>query len=304
MAAGPKSVAIIGAGLMGRGIAYVMASAGHQVSVFDASADALDGLIKHLAEIGELLGSSVPNGSVQVSRNLEGAIAGADIAIEAVSERIALKQEIFASLDALSSEECILCSNTSAIPLATIANDVRKKYRVVGTHFWNPPHLIPLVEVVQMDARNAPAVDVVINILKDAGRQPVKVERDIPGLIGNRLQHAMKREAIALVAAGVCSAETIDDVVKAGFGARLAVLGPLEQSDLVGLDLTAQIFEVLMPSLDRTPEPHPYLMDKIRQGKLGMKSGEGFRTWTPDQAQAVRDRLDHALLASAVNRST
>jgi 3-hydroxybutyryl-CoA dehydrogenase len=119
----------------------------------------------------------------------------------------------------------------------------------------------------------------------------VHVRRDIPGFVGNRLQHALKREAIALIAAGVCDAETLDTVVKAGFGARMAVLGPMEQSDLVGLDLSLDISEVLVADLDRTAVPHPYLRAKVAAGQLGMKSGEGFRKWTPAQADEVRERL-------------
>jgi len=128
------------------------------------------------------------------------------------------------------------------------------------------------------------------------------VHRDIPGFISNRLQHALKREAIALVAAGVCDAETNDDVVKHGFGARLGVLGPLEQSDLVGLDLTKNIHDTLMPDLDVTPRTHPYLEALIDRGDLGMKTGKGFRHWTPDEAEAVRQQLRHALIKSAMQR--
>jgi 3-hydroxybutyryl-CoA dehydrogenase len=127
----------------------------------------------------------------------------------------------------------------------------------------------------------------------------VLVQRDVPGFIGNRLQHALKREAIALLAAGVCDAETIDDVVKFGFGARMAVLGPLEQSDLVGLDLTRRIHNTLMPDLDVTPRTHPYLEALVTRGELGMKTGKGFRHWTSESAQAVRDRLSAFLLKTA-----
>jgi 3-hydroxybutyryl-CoA dehydrogenase len=138
-----------------------------------------------------------------------------------------------------------------------------------------------------------------IDLLRDAGKTAVHVRRDIPGFVGNRLQHAMKREAIALVAAGVCDAETLDTVVKEGFGARMAVLGPMEQSDLVGLNLTLDIAEVLVADLDRTAGPHPFLVEKVKAGKLGMKTGEGMRTWTPAQAEAVRDRLRRFLAAQA-----
>ena len=128
------------------------------------------------------------------------------------------------------------------------------------------------------------------------GSGPVHVRRDIPGFIGNRLQHALKREAIALLAAGVADADTIDTVVKDGFGARLAVLGPLEQSDLVGLDLTLDIQETLVPHLDRAPAASEFLRQKVAEGKLGMKTGEGFRRWTPEEAEAVRDRLGQTLV--------
>src|SRR5262249_31034804 len=131
------------------------------------------------------------------------------------------------------------------------------------------------------------------------GRQPVHVRGDIRGFMGNRLQHALKREAIALVAAGVCDAETIDTVVKSGFGARMAVLGPMEQSDLVGLDLTLDISNVLTADLDRTAGPHPFLREKVKAGKLGMKTGEGFRTWTSEQANTVRERLRRYLAEQA-----
>jgi 3-hydroxybutyryl-CoA dehydrogenase len=127
----------------------------------------------------------------------------------------------------------------------------------------------------------------------------VHVKKDIPGFIGNRLQHALKREAIALLAAGVADAETIDTVVKTGFGARLSVLGPLEQSDLVGLDLSLDISNVLVEHLDRTAGPHPFLIEKVKAGKLGMRTGEGFRKWTPEQAEEVRARLRNFLAEQA-----
>ena len=128
------------------------------------------------------------------------------------------------------------------------------------------------------------------------------VKKDIPGFVGNRLQHALKREAIALVAAGVCDAETIDEVVKNGFGARMAVLGPMEQSDLVGLDLTLDIQNVLLADLDRSTEPTQFLKDKVAAGKLGMRTGEGLRKWTPQSADAVRERLRRFLAEQAKAR--
>jgi 3-hydroxybutyryl-CoA dehydrogenase len=226
-------------------------------------------------------------------------VSGAGIVIEAALEKLALKQSIFADLERLAPTDAILASNTSALPITRIAAGLENKDRVLGAHFWNPPHLVPLVEIVLMSEANGPAADRLAAVLRAIGRHPVFVHRDIPGFIGNRLQHALKREAIALVAAGVCDAETIDDVVKQGFGARLAVLGPLEQSDLVGLDLTKNIHDTLMPDLDVTPRTQPYLEALVEKGELGMKTGKGFRRWTPEQAEAVRLRLRDALVKSA-----
>ncbi len=173
---------------------------------------------------------------------------------------------------------------------------------MVGTHFWNPPHLVPLVEVTQNEKTAGDVVRRTMELLRKAGKVPVHVRQDIPGFVGNRLQHAMKREAIALVAAGVCDAETIDIVVREGFGARTAVLGPMEQSDLVGLDLALDIAEVLYQHLDRTAGPHPFLRDKVKAGKLGMKTGEGLRKWTAQEADAVRTRLSRFLAEQAKAR--
>jgi 3-hydroxybutyryl-CoA dehydrogenase len=218
---------------------------------------------------------------------------------EAAPEKLPVKQKIFADLESVVAPATILASNSSAIPSTDIGSHLQHRERVVGTHFWNPPHLVPLVEVIQNDKTSEAVVRATMDLLRSAGKVPVHVRRDIPGFVGNRLQHAMKREAIALVAAGVCDAETIDTVVKEGFGARTAVLGPMEQSDLVGLNLTLDIAEVLIADLDRTPGPHPFLREKVAAGKLGMKTGEGLRKWAPGEADAVRERLSRFLVEQA-----
>lgn len=285
---------------MGHGIGWRLAAAGHQVRVQDPNAAAIEGLKARLDEISILLGT---DGAlverVTGGNELAWAVSEADFVIEAVPERLELKQALFEEIEKLAPKRAVLCTNTSALPIATIAQRVKDKKRVVGTHFWNPPHLVPLVEVVLMGEENRPAAQDATTLLQDAGWHPVLVCRDIPGFIGNRLQHALKREAIALVAAGVCDAKTVDDVVKLGFGARLAVLGPLEQSDLVGLDMTKAIHDVLMPDLDTTPHSHPLLNELIARGELGMKSGKGFRRWSEAEARAVRERLRDFLVRTA-----
>jgi 3-hydroxybutyryl-CoA dehydrogenase len=271
-------IAVIGAGLMGHGIAYLFAAGGYNVRVQDPAREALDKLPQRIRDICDLLHTDrAAVERVSAGQSIEWAVSGAGIVIEAAPEKLALKQTIFADLERLAPRDAILASNTSALPITRIAAGLMNKERVLGAHFWNPPHLVPLVEIVLMSEANGPAADRLAAVLRAIGRHPVFVHRDIPGFIGNRLQHALKREAIALLAAGVCDAETIDDVVKQGFGARLGVLGPLEQSDLVGLDLTRNIHDTLMPDLDVTPRTHPYLEALVDKGELGMKTGKGFR---------------------------
>ncbi|MCW2309107.1 3-hydroxyacyl-CoA dehydrogenase family protein [Rhodobium gokarnense] len=297
---GNLTTAVIGAGQMGHGIAWVLAEAGHTVRVHDRSTDALESLPARLAAIETMFGADGTIADrVTVAPSLAEAAAGCDFIVEAAAENIALKQALFAELERAAPDEAILASNTSSIPIGIIAERVTRKHRVVGTHFWNPPHLVPLVEVVQIGPENLAAVERTIRILRAAGRSPVHVKKDVPGFIGNRLQHALKREAIALVAGGVCDAETLDQVVKLGFGRRLAVLGPMEQSDLVGLDLTEAIHRTIMPALDVTPGPHPYLRSRVADGHLGMKTGEGFYKWAPGEADAVRARLRDFLAVQA-----
>jgi len=293
-------IAVIGAGLMGHGIAWIFAAAGHRVQVFDPDAGVLKAAPQRIADISELL-DHAPGAmdNVTLCTSLSAAVDGVSFAFEAAPENLTLKCKIFADLARFAPTDAVLASNTSALPISQIAKGNKARARIVGTHFWNPPHLVPLVEVVEMEGGNGAAIAPMMNLLREAGRHPVHVRKDVAGFIGNRLQHALKREAIALVANGVCDAETIDDVVKLGFGRRLAVLGPLEQSDLVGLDLTAAIHETLMPDLDRTTEVHPYLLARLEAGDIGMKAGRGFRNWTEETAGAVRSRLAQFLTDNA-----
>lgn len=293
-------IAVIGAGLMGHGIAQIFAAAGHEVALHDPDARILGSAKDRIAAIFALLELD-PAGMAGISYELDfgAAVADAHFVFEAGPEKLEVKRAIFKNLGEKTKPGAILCTNTSAIPIGQIGEEVADKSRVVGTHYWNPPHLVPLVEVVQAKDTSLATVEKTIALLRDVGKSPVHVRRDIPGFIGNRLQHAMKREAIALVADGVCDAETLDTVVKEGFGARLAVLGPLEQSDLVGVNLTLDIHKTLIAHLDRTPGPHPYLIELVEKGQLGMSTGHGFRDWTPQQAAEVRKRLSDFLVQSA-----
>lgn len=296
--------AVVGAGVMGAGIAHVLAAAGASVVLFDPDPAALQGALARIEAMAGALGQEIAPVKARLSTTTELAEAAADarIVIEAGPEQLSVKREIFAALLDLAPDRAVLASNTSAIPIRDIAAGVSGSERILGTHFWHPPQLVPLVEVIQSDATSPEAVDWTIALLAVSGMRPVRIRADVPGFVGNRLQHALKREAIALVAAGVCDAETLDTVVTSGFGIRLGILGPLEQADLGGLDLTYKIHQVVMPALDNTPVPHPYLAAKVERGELGAKTGRGFGEWTPERARARRQEVEHFLLDAARRR--
>lgn len=288
-------VAVIGAGLMGRGIALVFAAGGHPVSIFDTRPDAARDAARGAADDGRRIGLSIPDGvELSAAPTLEAALDGAGFVTEAVIEDLAVKRALFASLAELTGAEVVLATNTSVMSITEIAADVADAGRVVGTHWWNPAPLIPLVEVVPGDRTTPQTVERTVALLTEIGKTAVAIRRDVPGFVGNRMQHALWREAIAIVEDGIAGPEEVDAIVKASFGLRLPVLGPLENADLVGLDLTRSIHEYVLPYLDARGEPSPLLAQHIERGELGMRSGRGLRAWTAEQADAVRERLlDH-----------
>ncbi|AXS42163.1 3-hydroxyacyl-CoA dehydrogenase family protein [Breoghania sp. L-A4] len=294
-------IGIIGAGLMGHGIAQVFAVAGHDVRVHDPVAESLATLKERIAaNLRDLDLDPAAVEHVSPAATLEDAAGDADVVFEAAPEKPELKQAIFSALEQAARPDAILASNTSVIPIGIIGGHLESRHRVVGTHWWNPPYLVPLVEVVQGAGTSADTVARMIALLTSVGKTPVHVKRDVAGFVGNRLQHALWREAIALVQEGVCDAETVDTVVKASFGRRLAVLGPLENADLVGTDLTLDIHRNVLPHIDHTPGPLPHLEELVASGRLGMKSGEGFRTWTQKEQKDLRARvLGHLKKAAA-----
>jgi len=292
MMAGKETIAIIGAGLMGHGLAQVFGRAGRTVRVYDAQPMALDSLHERISANLASLGLPDDFGHLITGhRDLAQTVAGADVVIEAAPEKLEIKQQIFSELVRLAPAGALIASNTSVIPISNIAADLPTAERILGTHWWNPPFLVPLVEVVGTPQTSQASVDKMIALLRDVGKTPVHVMKDVPGFVGNRLQHALWREAIAIVAEGIADAETVDTVVKASFGRRLAVLGPLENADLVGTDLTLDIHNAVISHLDRTPGPSPYLKALVADGRLGMKSGRGFRVWSEETIAGVRKRV-------------
>lgn len=288
-------VTVLGGGLMGSGIAQIFAARGVGVTVYDIDAsvyktpDTIRANLRRMqvddARIEETLGR------VTFCATLADSVAGAQIVFECVPEQLSLKQQLFRELDALCPQETILASNTSVISISEIARDVTHKQRVLGTHFWNPAFLIPLVEVIRTRWTDDALFERTVAILAWAGKRPVRVNKDVPGFLVNRLQHALWREAIYLVEQGIADARTVDEGIRYGFGIRLPTLGPLENADMVGTDLTLAIHEYIFPHLNNATTPSPLLRRLVAEGKLGFKSGEGFQTWDDASINESRERL-------------
>jgi 3-hydroxybutyryl-CoA dehydrogenase len=279
-------IAVLGAGLMGHGIAQVFAFAGHEVNIYDTVQASLDQVRARIsANLRDLGDDERAVERVRPHADLAETVRHADFVVEAVSEDLGIKRKLFAEVERHVRPDTILASNTSVIPITSIMQDLHERSRALGTHWWNPPYLVPLVEVIGTEWTFPAVIKTTMALHASAGKKPAHVKKDVAGFIGNRLQHALWREAIALVEHGICDAETVDMVIKAAFGRRLAVLGPLENADLVGTDLTLAIHKTVLPAIDSRPAPSPYLERLVAEGRLGFKSGEGFRKWTP-QAQA------------------
>jgi 3-hydroxybutyryl-CoA dehydrogenase len=300
-----KNIAVIGAGLMGHGLAQIFALNGYPVRLMDIEQERLEKAIENIrsnltlmAERGIVQSEEVEPAiaKVETTTDLKQAAAEAHFVVEAVLENLELKQDIFKDLDRICPDDTILATNTSVISITEIAQKAKDRGRILGTHFWNPPYLIPLVEVIRGEDTSEEAMEVTYALMKRVGKHPVRVNKDVPGFVGNRLQHALWREAISIVERGIADAATVDECIRFGFGLRLPVLGPLETADMVGTDLTLAIHNYILKYIESSPEPSPLLKKKVEEGDLGFKSGRGFQEWTPEEAQKSRKRLQEYLL--------
>jgi 3-hydroxybutyryl-CoA dehydrogenase len=308
-----ENIAVVGAGLMGHGIAQIFAMHGHRVALMDLQEGLLSQAIENIrANLSlmaqkEIVAAAEIQPAIQRIRtttDLKEAVSGAQFVVEAVLEKLELKQEIFQDLDSLSPPDAILATNTSVISITQIAQKSKQRSRIVGTHFWNPPYLIPLVEVVRGDETAAEVVEKTYALLQRVGKHPVRVHKDVPGFVGNRLQHALWREAISIVERGIADAATVDECIKFGFGLRLPHLGPMENIDMVGTDLTLAIHNYILKHLENSPQASPMLAEKVKKGELGFKTGCGFQTWSQAQAQRSRKVLVEYLLKAIAGKDS
>jgi 3-hydroxybutyryl-CoA dehydrogenase len=291
---------------MGHAIAQLFASKGYSVSLYDSDPQVLEEApakmranFKTFLDLNLTTADDVERSLSRVSlcKSLEEGVSDVDVVIEAVRERLLVKQQIFSQLERCVPAEAVLCSNTSAISITLIAEALERKERLVGSHFWNPPHIVPCVEVIKSRFTSDQAFESVYQLLKLIGKRPVKVLRDVPGFLGNRMQHALWREAMSLVEQGIATPDGIDEVVKSGFGLRMPFLGPLETADLAGLDLSREVHEDLFPHLENTAKPLSVLNDKVERGDLGAKTGRGFHDWPQEKLEKTIAERDRFLLA-------
>ncbi len=282
-----RQISVIGSGTMGRGIAYLSALAGYDtvihdvdVAALDAARASLESTLKNGVEKGKVNESAARDAMARVHlvNELEPAVSGADLIIEAVPENFDLKKDLFAQADLFCGEETILASNTSSLSITRLASNVERRDRFVGLHFFNPPHLMKLIEIVRGERTSDDTIDRVREVAEKMGKQPIVV-RDSPGFATSRLGVAIGLEAIRMLEEGVGTAEDIDRAMELGYNHPM---GPLRLTDLVGLDVRLGIAEYLASTLGPRFEPPRLLRDMVAAGKLGRKTGEGFYKWNED----------------------
>jgi 3-hydroxybutyryl-CoA dehydrogenase len=305
-----REAVVIGTGTMGPGIAACLALAGARTTLVSRSATGamrgvftVQALLEQLRDNGLASAEDVKEAVPRVfgADDAAAAAAAADVVIESVIEDMPLKKELFGRLDQAARPEAILASNTSGLSITEIAKATRRPGRVITTHFWNPPHLMPLVEVVKGEQTEDTVAARVMDLLRAMGKEPVLLKKDRPGQLGNRIQMAFVREAIHIVAEGIASAEDVDKACRLGFGLRLPMWGPLQHMDSVGLDLALAVQEYVLPDLNNEPHAPQLLRDMVARGELGQKTGRGFydsRTHDLEAARKARDAFLIEILRS------
>ena len=297
-------VGVIGGGLMGAGIAVQFALAGHEVGLLEASDErrsaipgVIDGILQELqaAKAVEPAAVTAAAKRIQLVAALT-ALAPAALVIEAIPEILAAKRDLFRELEAMLAPDAILASNTSGLMPDALSEGLARPERFLITHFWNPPHAIPLVEVVPATRTDPRVVEETVAMLRAIGSEPVVLRKAVPGFIGNRIQFAILREALHLVSSGVADAETVDIVVKSSLGVRYGIVGPFEAADLGGLETFLRVATNLLPELGSDGRGLDVLRAHLARGEKGAASGRGFYLWTDERREAVRQkRIAHQL---------
>jgi len=300
-----NTVAVIGAGFISPGVAQNFAANGFNVWMFDIKSEMLPNAVNRMkynlttmAQKGIIEQSEVEQtlSKVKTTEDIKQAVESAQFVIECITENLELKQKVFKQIDEIADKNTIIASNSSVIRTTEIAAMSANKYRMLGVHFWNPAHLIPCVEIIKAEETSEEVFDLTCQLIQKAGKKPIRCLKDVPGFVANRLQHALWREAVSIVEQGIADAATVDEAIKTAFAVRLPVLGPMENMDMIGLDLVLSIHQTVLPAIESKPGPSPLLEEKVKNGELGFKTGKGFQTWTPEQVTQSRDKLNEYLL--------
>ncbi|MGE7904849.1 3-hydroxyacyl-CoA dehydrogenase family protein [Peribacillus sp. NPDC094092] len=293
-----KKIAIIGSGVMGSGIAQSFAVSGYFVTINDIKEELLchaqnriSENLSLLIEEGALTDQEKQDAlaNITYSVDLEGAVRDADFIIEAIPEVIGLKLNLYQQLEEIIKPDAIVASNTSTFPISQLMEKASFADRMVITHFFNPGHLVPLVEIVQHDDTKPEIIKATMDLMRKIGKSPILLKKEIAGFIANRLQTALMREAFYLLKEGVADAEDIDTAITAGPGFRWAFTGPIEIADFGGLDTWQRVFDNVSPVLDQSKEAPDLIRDLVAKGKLGTKSGEGIFTY---EGSAVSQKIN------------
>jgi 3-hydroxybutyryl-CoA dehydrogenase/5-formyl-3-hydroxy-2-methylpyridine 4-carboxylate dehydrogenase len=293
--------AVVGLGTMGPGLAQTLARAGMEVTAFDVSEDqrkkAPDGITLANNVLGALGVPDRTKAPVKVTGSLKEALDGATLVVETVPEKLDIKAAVFKEIDALVGKSCIIASNTSGIPITKLQENVSAPERVVGMHWSNPPHIIPMIEVIAGNKTSKETVQWMVSTIKDLGLLPVVVQKDVPGFVENRVLYALLRECVDLVDQGVIDAEGLDTCVSWGIGYKLSVIGPMALLDMAGLDIYQAVGSYLNKELCNRGDLSPYVTERTKAGKLGMKTGSGVFSYTPEKIAELRGLRAKRLVA-------
>jgi 3-hydroxybutyryl-CoA dehydrogenase len=302
-----RNISVIGSGIMGHGIGQTFALGGYEVILNDLSGELLNKAVQQIKknletfiEFGITTAEAAQRAlsRIRTETDLRSTVKHADIVVEALPELMDLKKRVLKELDDSCPSHTLIASNTSGLSLTEMASEIKRQRQsqAVIAHWWNPPHIIPVVEIVRGRYTSDQTVDLIFHLLAAIGKKPVKVLKEAPGFLGNRMQFALYREALACLRDGIASAEDIDLAVKGTFGFRLPTIGPLETSDLGGLDTFLNISDYLFKEIDRSTEAPEILRQKVKAGKLGVKAGEGFYPYPGGKAQEKIKERDRQFL--------
>lgn len=295
-----KNITIVGgSGMMGVGIAQIFAAGGRNVTIKTRNVASCSAIEDMSAQLDMFISEGLLEASakadildrISITADAIEAYGHADLIFESVPEVMEIKHATFNEMEAYASPNCIFASGTSVKSITEIAEAVEKKDRVIGMHFWNPAVLIPLVEVIRTEDSADDVISSAMDLLTECGKAPAECKKDVPGFLANRLQHALWREAFYMLDQGIADAKTIDECIKNSFGFRLPQIAPFENADMVSTELSLNIHSYIFEHLYSGTAPSSTLVSLVEQGKQGFKSGEGFQTWTPEQAQASKQQL-------------